>query len=548
MRAVVVYIAINANHLFSNPVDPLWNYDGREDVIVKEREVINLVKKRDMAYIVSNGARVTLNAADISKVAQSSIGLDDVDIPAVGAIAVIDGGKMTYLHGSITTSDTPGQYAYVGGEDSEFHIQYTSLSSSSLVSYGLVSTHAGTVHARAVNVSQTGHFDCAFSTGNGGNAYLTEFDTKSSGALACSFDRESSIRLDHVVHVSDSWPVLFLRDDPTVVIANSKLSNNLQGRPVICNHAGPEETPGAKIEVVNSRLLAPINGAIFELRSGDAQVWLTHTEVKTELADFIWARCSLYGSGDCENRLSINVNIADSEISGDAVAWDNSVINISLDPYSSWTGSTAWPASSGPSVNVIVDGTWELTRDTYVQELISRRPNLDNIHSNGHNVYYNPAADANAYLNGNEIALPGGGYAKPYVFEVSGNSDLSEIPQESENIEIQAGEPGAEYTVTVTPDGQESVDVTAVMTTQPTELTLSAEPSCEDSGDDFEHFKAVEAIEPCGDDDSISKGQASKKIQWWQVENDGIPVCSCIHQSDEDGCPCTETNAPTPTT
>ena len=510
-----------------------------------------------MAYIISNGARVTLNAANISKIAQSGIGLDDVDGPAVGAIAVIDGGKMTYLHGSITTSDTPGQYAYVGGEDSEFHIQYTSLSSNALVSYGLVSTHAGTIHARAVNVSQTGHFDCAFSTGNGGNAYLTEFDTKSGGALACSFDRESSIRLDHVVHVSDSWPVLFLKDHPTVVIANSNLSNNLQGRPVICNYAGSEETPGAKIEVVNSRLTAPINGAIFELRSGDAQVWLTHTEVKTDFADFIWARCSQYDTGACENPLSIDVNIADSEISGDAVAWDNSVINISLDPYSSWTGSTAWPARSGPSVNVVVDGTWELTRDTYVQELVSRRPNLDNIRSNGHNVYYNPEADANAYLNGNEIILPDGGYAKPYVFEVSGNPDLSEMPQESENIEVQAGGLDAEYTVTVTfqtmvtSAGQEIVDVTtmAVLTTQSAELALSAEPTCEEDCDnDFEHFKAVEAIDPCGDDDTITKGQPSKKVHWWEVENDGVPVCSCARQSDEGGCPCTETNALSPTT
>lgn len=134
----------------------------------------------------------------------------------------------------------------------------------------------------------------------------------------------------------------------------------------------------------------------------------------------------------------MTVNIADSHVGGDIVAWDNSSINISIDPDSSWTGSTAWSPKTGPATNIIVDGSWELTRDTYVQRLISRRSNLDNIESNGHNVYYNPDLPENAYLGSNEISLRGGGFARPYTLEVSEIINSNDDEKAISNLESQS--------------------------------------------------------------------------------------------------------------
>lgn len=256
----------------------------------REHEVITLTNKRDMAYLVSDGAQVTLKSAEISKVSQPASGINDVNSPAIGAIAVINGGKMTYLHGSISTTDTPGQYAYVGGEESELHFLYTSLASAAMVSYGVVASHEGTVHARGVDVASAGNFDCAFSAAHGGNIYLNELDTSGPGALACSFEGESFIYLDHVIHSSNSWPVLFLKGSPTVVISNSDLTNTVAEHPVIYNYVeSDKESPSSsRLEIANSKLTASTNGAIFEFRNmASTEVWLTHTEVRAEASDLL---------------------------------------------------------------------------------------------------------------------------------------------------------------------------------------------------------------------------------------------------------------------
>ncbi|KAJ2906563.1 hypothetical protein MKZ38_001206 [Zalerion maritima] len=564
--------------------DPIWILNSDDGRLIKENEIFKLEKKSEMAYIVSNGAHLTLNNIDITKTSETSNDIEAIDGPAIPPLATVDGGVVTVLHGSIVTNDTPGQIAYSGGEGSELHLQYLDIATSGIVSYGVVSSDFGGIYARSVRPSSSGYFDCAFSAGKDGILHLNEFaSTTCHGPLVCSFEGQSEIHVTHVTHTSSDWPVLFLKDSPAVMITDSDLRTTVEDRPVICNYVDAGSSPGTKIEIVDTKLTAPTNGAIFELRNSGAKVWLTHSEAVADHADFVWARCGLDDAGSCEGPIKVDVFVADSKAHGDVVAWDNSIINLSIDPYSSWIGSTAWPASTGPSVNLVVDGSWELTRDTYVQQLVSRRANLENIVSHGHTVYYNPDLDENAYLEARDISLPDGGWAKPFAFTSTAPTEepsLEKVESEEDGFEENSGdesedEQPRDTDATIT--ASESILTMTVFTTimdddmaqsqvaetTPEEPAPTEEGSSASDGDRGDDGSATEDDGDVGDPSRCGETDGPEPTEtdsdWWICDEDARQTyphcadapCTCTIDGGgiaAGGCPCTETATPTPTT
>ena len=108
------------------------------------------------------------------------------------------------------------------------------------------------------------------------------------------------------------------------------------------------------------------------------------------------------------------VDVAESTLVGDLVAYNNSLISWSLVSYSSWTGA-AYSGYGDAYFDVYLDSTsnWTLTETTTVQNLTDENTSLSNIYSQGFDIYYNASALLNGYLEGKTIALNGGGSAIP---------------------------------------------------------------------------------------------------------------------------------------
>ena len=68
-------------------------------------------------------------------------------------------------------------------------------------------------------------------------------------------------------------------------------------------------------------------------------------------------------------------------------------------------------------ITLALDATsrWFVTGDSYLEALEEGEGVLQNIESNGFNVYYNSENEANAWLNSQPYALPGGGYLSPLI-------------------------------------------------------------------------------------------------------------------------------------
>ena len=59
------------------------------------------------------------------------------------------------------------------------------------------------------------------------------------------------------------------------------------------------------------------------------------------------------------------------------------------------------------------DSRWELAGDSYLTSITDKDKDLENIVSNGHNIYYDASDSANEWLDGETVELNGGGSLTP---------------------------------------------------------------------------------------------------------------------------------------
>jgi hypothetical protein len=110
------------------------------------------------------------------------------------------------------------------------------------------------------------------------------------------------------------------------------------------------------------------------------------------------------------------INVAESHLKGDLVAYNSSSISWFLSGRSTWTGK-AYPGYGGKaSFSVHLDKTsqWTLTDDTKLANFTDADGALNNIRSRGFSILYDRSAKANQWLAGKTVKLAGGGVAKPY--------------------------------------------------------------------------------------------------------------------------------------
>ena len=101
--------------------------------------------------------------------------------------------------------------------------------------------------------------------------------------------------------------------------------------------------------------------------------------------------------------------------SGDLVCEQGSALRLRLASNSTYTGRLS--NEDYMDVTLALDATsrWFVTGDSYLEALEEGEGVLQNIESNGFNVYYNSENETNAWLGGQPHALPGGGYLSPLI-------------------------------------------------------------------------------------------------------------------------------------
>lgn len=114
-----------------------------------------------------------------------------------------------------------------------------------------------------------------------------------------------------------------------------------------------------------------------------------------------------------ENAL-VTINAKKQNLEGDIELDDAGIININLSDETNFIGSVNKNnIAREVNINITENSLLMLTSDIYVTTIMTENNNLDNIMSEGNNIYYDETNEKNAWLEGKIILLNGGGYLIP---------------------------------------------------------------------------------------------------------------------------------------
>lgn len=100
--------------------------------------------------------------------------------------------------------------------------------------------------------------------------------------------------------------------------------------------------------------------------------------------------------------------------SGDITCDDSSKVKLVLTEGSSYSGCFDAKGSAAYSkVYLSRNSAWNVTGDSHVSSLRNGNKKCSNIKSNGHKIYYDKNREANDWLGGKTVSLPGGGTLQP---------------------------------------------------------------------------------------------------------------------------------------
>ncbi|KAI0474890.1 hypothetical protein GGR56DRAFT_485341 [Xylariaceae sp. FL0804] len=373
--------------------------------------------------VIANGADVEMSHVDILKEGYSS-NLNWASFYGFNAaINVANASTAELEHLNITVHNgAAGVYAY--GDDTVVNITESWMYSSGPVSHGLYASGNGTIHGSNLAYYSGGKRSSAFSGDMpAGYIYVSDSVAHTAGVGSATFYALGWIIADNVVSISEQGPVVFMDSDQVANLTNCQGTAGLLGGVAIFSSAG--RTSGAQLNLKDSSLNAT-GDTMPGLWFGNTiiDVTLDNSKLITASGILISANTSSitqdfnsYAGYDVNSAMEpaeVYATVSESNLEGDLVAYNKSVISMSLQSYTSWVGS-AYSGFGDAYFDIALDKTsnWTLTNTTTVQNLTDAETTLSNIHSGGYTLYYNSSALLSSWLNGSTIALAGGGSAEP---------------------------------------------------------------------------------------------------------------------------------------
>ncbi len=314
---------------------------------------------------------------------------------------------------------------YVYGTDTVAYIDNAWLYSSGPVSHGVYASGNGTAYVSHVQQFSGGMRSSSFSGDSpAGYLHISDSVAHTTGIGSATFYALGEIYADNVVGVSENGPAVFMDGSQKVYLTNCDNTAGLLGGVAI--FSSMDRQSGAVLSLTNSKLTTTgptMPGLWFGNTIIDVSLY--NSQLVTSSGILVVANFSqitqdfdYYADYSQQPNLApalVTVNVAESTLSGDLVAYNSSSISWSLTSHSSWTGS-AYSGYGEALFDIYLDhsSNWTLTNTTTVQNFTDEDMRFSNVHSRGFDVYYNSSALLNGYLAGKKVALDGGGYAMPF--------------------------------------------------------------------------------------------------------------------------------------
>lgn len=165
----------------------------------------------------------------------------------------------------------------------------------------------------------------------------------------------------------------------------------------------------AKFMADSSSLEATSNETLVQVTGIEAFVKMMNTELTS--ASSVLANVQTDAQKNGGKLLLYGVN---QDYSGDVSCDDSSKVKLVLTEGSSYSGTfDAKGTADYSKVYLSKTSKWNVTGDSHVSSLRNGDKKCRNIQSGGHTIYYDKTREANDWLGGKTVSLPGGGKLQP---------------------------------------------------------------------------------------------------------------------------------------
>ncbi|MCC9194760.1 hypothetical protein LOC59_14025 [Arthrobacter sp. zg-Y916] len=352
------------------------------------------------ALEVGSGAQKAVGSSTISKSGDSS-STDSSSFTGLNAAVLVSGGGSLAMNG--TTVETTGAGAngvFATGTGSSASLQDVSVKTEGSFSHALEVTEGGSITAVSPQLSTASDHSSVIATDRGGGeVQVSGGNATAGGELSAVIYSTGTIAVCGLTGSSALAEAAVVEGANSVSATSSDLTGGTHG--AYLYSSTPGNTGGGTFSMSGGSLTAKDGNAVF-VDGVSAAVNLSNA---AKLDPGAGALISVSNNG------SASASLQETVLEGQLTADAGSTLSVSLAANSQVTGTLG-------NVGLELDNTStvELTADssaTSVQGALVTGSEITNITGNGHTLTYDPAAEGNSYLGGQDYQLSGGGTLQP---------------------------------------------------------------------------------------------------------------------------------------
>ena len=329
------------------------------------------------------------------------------------AAKVVDGTQAT-LSDLTLTSDADGANAvFATGSKSKVTAKNLRIHTKNNSSRGLDATYGGTIEAQDVDITTEGEHCAALATDRGeGTVTVHDGTFATSGQGSPNAYSTGNISVYNSKGKATASEIAVVEGKNSIVLDGVDLTGSKDhGVMLYQSFSGDAGVGEASFSAKDSTLRNLSDGPMFFVTNTKAKASLENVELQQQgsvLVNVAAGRWGTTGANGGDFTLSAQKQVLTGDVKADSL----SSMTLQLGEAADYEGAfNAENTAKNAAITLAAAAKWTLTSDAYVTTIEDAAKDYKNIASNGHNIYYDAAADT--ALGGKTYALPGGGRLLP---------------------------------------------------------------------------------------------------------------------------------------
>jgi hypothetical protein len=364
------------------------------------------------AVYVGQGGSLELSKTSIAKSGKASNNDESSFYGVNAALLVGSGGALSLSDAKIVTSGEGANAIVATGEGTKVVAKGLTIRTSANGSRGLHATMKGSIEAEDVDIETKGEHCAALATDRGeGTIAVTGGALSTAGEGSPVIYSTGEISATKVIGRATGSEAAVVEGKNSIALVDSELYGaKLRGVMLYQSFSGDAGTGTASFTMTGGALEAAA-GPLVYVTNTDAVLSLKAVKAKAASGILFKAGSDRWGRKG-SNGGHLRAVAESQELSGDIVVESGSSISLELAKGSSLSGKI-----QGASLSIGEGCSWKVTGDSRLVAIALPESDIatlvSRIADGGHQVSYDQAAEANAWLGGKSYDLAGGGKLAP---------------------------------------------------------------------------------------------------------------------------------------